>query len=148
MSTLHIRVVTPEGSILDQEAQSIVLPAVEGEMEVLPGHIPMMVQVKPGELRIRRNGQYEEFAVGEGFAQISGTQVSLATDLAVRESDIDMSIVEEAIKRAEEAIRAQTLKGEELEAIQAALARSLAQLHLKRRRHSRSQFFLKQKPHP
>ncbi len=138
MSTLHIRVVTPEGSILDQEAQSIVLPAVEGEMEVLPGHIPMMVQVKPGELRVRREGQYEEFAIGEGFAQISGTQVSLATDLAVKESEIDENTVQAAIKRAEDAIRAQTLKGEELEATQAALARCLVQLNLKRRRHSRS----------
>jgi F-type H+-transporting ATPase subunit epsilon len=107
-------------------------------MEVLPGHIPMMVQVKPGELRVRHDQKYEEFAIGEGFAQISGTQVSLATDGVVKESDIDENTVAEAIKRAEDAIRSQTLKGEELEVTQAALARSLAQLHLKRRRHPRS----------
>jgi F-type H+-transporting ATPase subunit epsilon len=137
MATLTVRVVTPEGSVLNQEAQSVVLPAIEGEMEVLPGHVPMMVQVKPGELRVRQEGQYQEFAIGEGFARISATEVSLATDVAVKESDIDEDAVQAAIKRAEDALRAQTLKGEELEATQAALARSLVQLNLKRRRHPR-----------
>ena len=137
MPALTVRVVTPEGSVLNQETQSVVLPAIEGEMEVLPGHVPMMVQVKPGELRVRQDGQYLNFAIGEGFARILNTDVSLATDIAVKESDIDEDAVQAAIKRAEDALRAQTLKGEELEATQAALARSLVQLNLKRRRHSR-----------
>ncbi|MCS7062432.1 MAG: ATP synthase F1 subunit epsilon [Methylacidiphilales bacterium] len=138
MATLQVRVVTPDGSVLDEEVESVVLPAVEGEMEVLPGHIPMIVQVKPGELRVRREGKYYEYAIGEGFAEITGKQVSLATDTAVKESDINEKTVEEAIKRAEEAIRSQALKGEELEATQAVLARSLVQLHLKRRRAPRT----------
>jgi F-type H+-transporting ATPase subunit epsilon len=132
---MHLRIVTPEASIYDDQVDDVLLPGVEGEMGILSNHSALMTQIKPGELRIKKGGQIIPLAVGDGFVEVTGDSVSVLTDLAVKESDIDEQKVQEAVRRAEEALRAKTLVGEELEATQAALARSLAQLHVKRRRH-------------
>jgi F-type H+-transporting ATPase subunit epsilon len=132
---MHLRIVTPEASIYDDQVDDVLLPGVEGEMGILSNHSALMTQIKPGELRIKKGGQVIPLAVGDGFVEVTGDSVSVLTDLAVKESDIDEQKVQEAVRRAEEALRAKTLVGEELEATQAALARSLAQLHVKRRRH-------------
>jgi F-type H+-transporting ATPase subunit epsilon len=78
----------------------------------------------------------EVLAIGEGFAEITADSVGVLTDGAVSEKDIDETVAEAAVKRAEELLKSNTLVGEELEATQAALARSLAQIHVKRRRRS------------
>ena len=133
--SMHLRIVTPEAKIYDDQVDDVLLPGVEGEMGILPNHSALMTQIKPGELRIKKGGEIIPLAVGEGFVEITGDTISVLTDLAVKESDIDEQKTQEAVHRAEEALRAKTLVGEELEATQAALARSLAQLHVKRRRH-------------
>jgi F-type H+-transporting ATPase subunit epsilon len=112
----------------------VVLPGVEGEMGILPMHIPLMTQIKPGELVVTKGGQLHHLAVGEGFVEITQERVSVLTDMAIDERQIDESAAEAAVKRAEEALQGQTLGSEEAVAVQAALAKSLAQLHVKRRR--------------
>lgn len=135
-ATLQLQIVTPESVVFDAQVETVVLPGVQGELGILPQHAALMTQIKPGELRITQNGQTTSLAVGEGFVEVTGTKVAVLTDMAVSEADIDEAKTQEAIARAEEALRSKTLIGEELEATQASLARSLAQLHLKRRHHS------------
>ncbi len=134
MATLHLQIVTPEAKIYDDQVEMVVLPGVEGELGILPLHTALMTQIKPGELQISRQGKKTFLAVGDGFAQITQDQVSVLTDLAVEADAIDEQKTQEAIQRAEEAIRTQSLVGEELEATQATLARSLAQLNLRKKR--------------
>jgi F-type H+-transporting ATPase subunit epsilon len=83
-----------------------------------------------------QKGKTQVMAIGEGFAEITGESVAVITDGAVNEQEIDEKIAEAAVKRAEELLKSNTLEGEELEATQAALARSLAQINIKRRRRS------------
>lgn len=131
---LKLEIVTPEARTYSDVVDAVVIPGVEGELGVLPQHAPLMTQLLPGELRVSKDGEEIRLAVGEGFVEITQERVSVLTDMAVRESDIDESAAEDAIRRAEEAMKDDKLTGEEHAAVQAALQKSLAQLRVKRRR--------------
>jgi F-type H+-transporting ATPase subunit epsilon len=134
-ATLHLEIVTPEKLAYSSDVESVVIPAVEGEIGVLPQHIPLMTQVHAGELVITKGGQKEYLAIGEGFVTVTQTSVNVLTDMAIEWEHIDEGAAEAAIKRAQEALaRKGELGSEEAAAVQAALSKSLAQLHVKRRR--------------
>lgn len=109
-----------------------------GEITVLDHHIPLISQVSPGELTIvHKNGKREYYATGGGFAQITGEHISVLTDLAEHAAAINEKAVEEARKRAEEALaRRNELTEEEIAATEAIVVRSLAQLRVKRKHYS------------
>ena len=135
MSILHLEIVTPEARIFEAEVDQVVVPAVEGELGILPQHVPLMTQLQPGELRIYQNGKETRLAVGEGFLEVRPDKVSVLTDMALHEADIDEKAVEEAIARAEKEMKDQHLSHEELATVQASLQKSLAKLRVKRRHH-------------
>ncbi len=134
MATLRLEIVTPEAKTFSDDVESVVIPGVGGELGILPMHVALMTQLLPGELRITKDGQETRLAVGEGFVEVTGETVSVLTDMAVPESDIDESAAEEAIRRAEAAMKEDHLDEEGLANVQAALLKSLAQLRVKRRR--------------
>jgi F-type H+-transporting ATPase subunit epsilon len=101
---LRLEIVTPDKKTYSDDVDSVVIPGVEGELGVLPQHVPLMTQLLPGELRVMKNGEELRLAVGEGFVEISGDKVAVLTDMAVLESDIDETAAEEAIRRAEAAM--------------------------------------------
>jgi F-type H+-transporting ATPase subunit epsilon len=132
---LRLEIVTPEAKTYSDDVDSVVIPGIDGELGVLPLHAPLMTQLEPGELRVLKGGQELRLAVGEGFVEITPEKVAVLTDMAVRESDIDESAAEEAIRRAEQAMSGEKLSNEEYAANNAALLRSLALIKVKRRRH-------------
>ena len=134
MATLRLEIVTPESKAYSDDVEFVVLPGVEGEMGIYPMHVPLMTQIKPGELVVTKNGQRTHLAVGEGFVEVTQTRVSVLTDMAITEEAIDEGAAEAAVKRAQEAMARPDLGGEESAAVHAALTKSLAQLHVKRRR--------------
>ncbi|MEI6337198.1 MAG: ATP synthase F1 subunit epsilon [Verrucomicrobiota bacterium] len=134
MATLRLEIVTPEAKTYSNDVDSVVIPGVDGELGILPLHVALMTQLLPGELRITKDGQETRLAVGEGFVEVTGKTVSVLTDMAVPESDIDESAAEEAIRRAEAAMKEEHLDEEGLANVQASLLKSLAQLRVKRRR--------------
>ena len=136
MATLKLEIITPDTKVFVGDAEFVELPGAEGDMGVFPQHEAMVTELKAGELRITQKGKVQVLAIGEGFAEITGTSIVVMTDGAVKETDIDEKVAEAAVKRAEELLKSNTLEGEELEATQASLARSLAQLKVKRRHHS------------
>lgn len=131
---LRLEIVTPEQKTYSDDVDSVVIPGAEGELGILPQHAPLMTLLKPGELRVMKNGEELRLAVGEGFVEISGEKVAVLTDMAVKESDIDAEAAEEAVRRAEEAMQKSTLSDEEHATVKAALQKSLAQVRVKRRR--------------
>lgn len=134
-ATLHLEIVTPERLAYSGEVESVVIPATEGEIGVLPQHIPLMTQMNAGELVITKGGQKEYLAVGEGFVTVTQERVNVLTDMAIEWQQIDEGAAEAAIKRAQDALAKKgDLADEEQAAVQAALSKSLAQLHVKRRR--------------
>ena len=135
MATLKLEIITPTARIFEGDVEFVELPGAEGDMGVFPNHEALVTELKAGELRITQKGHVQILAIGEGFAEITGTTVGVLTDGAISEKDIDEKAAEIAVKRAEELLKSNTLEGEELEATQASLARSLAQIKVKRRRH-------------
>ena len=131
---VRLEIVTPESKSFSDDVDSVVIPGVEGELGVLPMHAPLMTLLEPGELRVMKNGEEIRLAVGEGFVEITQEKIAVLTDMAVKESDIDESAAEAAIKRAEEAMRGERMSDEEQATTKAALMRSLALVKVKRRR--------------
>ena len=134
-NTLKLEIVTPEGVTYSEDVEMVTLPGSEGEMGIYPNHVALMTQVAAGEVSARRNGKDEFLAVGEGFVEITGERVAILTDMAIKAENIDEVKAEEARKRAEARL-AEKLDDEEVANGSAALAHSLAQLHVKRRRRS------------
>jgi F-type H+-transporting ATPase subunit epsilon len=134
MATLKLEIVTPEGRAYSDDVSMVVLPAVEGEIGVYPAHVPLMTQLQPGELRIIKDGRTTEFVVGTGFIEITADRVAVLTDSALGEENIDESSTEEAIRRAEAVLKDKNLSSDEMADVEAALARSLAQIRFKRKR--------------
>lgn len=131
---LHLEIVTPEQKTYADDVDSVVIPGVEGELGVLPQHVPLMTQLLPGELRVMKGGEELRLAVGEGFVEITADKVAVLTDMAVKESDIDESAAEDAVRRAEEAMKDNKLGDEEYATVKASLQKSLALVRVKRRR--------------
>ncbi len=132
MATLKLEIVTPEAVTFSEDVEMVTLPGVEGEMGIYPMHVPLMTQIVPGEIVVRRAGQDVLLAVGEGFVEITGESVSVLTDMAITADNIDEIKAEEAKKRAEARL-SEKLSDEESAVVQAALANSVAQINVKRR---------------
>ena len=131
---MKVEIITPEKISYSEDADQVSLPTAEGEITVLPGHIPLVTQLLPGELTLKKGNQYIVMAAGGGFAEITGKKVSIATDLAQRPEEIDERVAEEARKRAEQALTERERLSEEEFAVTAAnLQKALAQLKIKRR---------------
>ena len=129
----RLEIVTPEKRTFSDEVDGVVIPGSEGELGVLEGHAPLVTTLLPGELRYNKGGQEESLAVGEGVVEITRDSVSVLTDLAITTMDIDEAAVEEALKRAEAAL-SEKMSDEEIATVEASIQKSLAQLHVKRRR--------------
>jgi len=131
--TLKLEIVTPEDKVYSEEVDMVTLPGQEGQMGVFPRHVPLMTQVSAGEIVAKKGADEQYLAVGEGFVQIMPDKVSVLTDMAITEENIDETKAEEARKRAEDRLQ-DKLSDEEMATVKAALAHSLAQLNVKRRR--------------
>jgi F-type H+-transporting ATPase subunit epsilon len=131
--TLKLEIVTPESSIVSEGVEMVTIPAVEGEMGVLPHHLPVLTELLPGELTVRKDGVDSYIAVGGGVVQVTGNFVAIVTDMAVSAESIDEAKAEEARVRALARLREKIADGE-VATVNASLARSLAQLRVKRHR--------------
>lgn len=131
---LKLEIVTPEEKVYSEEVDQVTLPTSTGEITVLPTHLPLVTQIIPGEITVKKSGKLSHLVTGEGFAEITHTGVSVMTDLAQSSEKIDEKAAEEARKRAEEALKQKhTLSEEEFAMTAAALEKALASLRVKRR---------------
>jgi F-type H+-transporting ATPase subunit epsilon len=130
--TLKLEIITPDGKAYSEDVEMVTLPGIEGQMGVYPRHVPLMTQMVPGEIIVRKDGQEYFLAVGEGLIEVLSNHVAILTDMAIAAEYIDEAKVEEARRRAEARLQ-EKLSDEEVASTNAALARSLAQLHVKRR---------------
>jgi len=135
-ATLKLEIVTPEAKTYSEDVDMVTLPAIEGEMGIFPMHVPLMTAVVPGEVSVRKDGRDYFLAIGEGFVEITADRVAILTDMAIRAENIDEAKAEEARRRAEARL-AERIDDEEAAMVSAALAHSLAQLQVKRRRQQR-----------
>ncbi len=111
--SIKLEIVTPEEKVYSETVDSVVLPTSSGEVGILPGHIPLITEILAGELAVTKEGDLDLLAVDNGFAEVIGDTVSVLTEAAVDIEDIDLASVEEARRRAEEALKA--AEGEDLD---------------------------------
>lgn len=104
--TISLDIVTPSGSVFFEEScELIVLQSKQGELGIMGGHIPTVAALKIGSLRAKINGQYEYFAVTEGFAEINPSKVTVLVQAGEFAEDIDTERAESARQRAEELLQ-------------------------------------------
>jgi F-type H+-transporting ATPase subunit epsilon len=130
--TLKLQIVTPDGEAYSEDVNMVTLPGVEGQLGVFPQHVPLMTQMTPGEIIVRKDGHDYYLAVGEGLIEVMGDHVAVLTDLAISSEKIDEAKVEEARQRAEARLK-EKLSDEEVASVNASLVRSAVQLRVKRR---------------
>jgi F-type H+-transporting ATPase subunit epsilon len=131
--TLKLEIVTPEATVFSEDVHMVTLPAVEGDMGVYPHHVRVITQLVPGEIIVTKDGQDRFLAVGEGLVEVTGSSVAIVTDMAIPAERIDEAKAEEARQRAAARLR-EKIEDEEVATVNASLARSLAQLQVRKRR--------------
>jgi F-type H+-transporting ATPase subunit epsilon len=122
---LLLEVVTPDRLVLSTEADVVVCPGVEGQFGVLAGHIPFLSALEIGEMYYRKGGQTEYLAVSGGFAEVTGSKVTIVAEAAEKGREIDVDRAMRAKERAEK--RLASAKAEEVDwtRAEAALRRSM-----------------------
>jgi F-type H+-transporting ATPase subunit epsilon len=131
-ATIKLEIVTPEAKTFSDDVEMVTLTGSEGEMGILPQHMPLMTGLVAGEIVARKGNENIFLAVGDGFVQVTGDKVSILTDMALKAENIDEAKAEDARQRAEARL-AEKLSAEDTAAVQASLMNALAQLKVKRR---------------
>ena len=131
--TLKLQIITPDATVYDEDVDGVTLPTVDGQIGILPHHLRLMTAMVRGEMIVRKDGRAHFLAVGEGLVDVTGERISILTDMAIAVENIDEARAEEARQRAAAQLR-DKLSAEEVASVNAALARSVTQLHVKRRR--------------
>jgi F-type H+-transporting ATPase subunit epsilon len=131
-NTIRLEIATPEAMVYSEDVDMVTLPGVEGQTGVLPQHVRLITQLVPGELIVHQGGHDDFMAVGEGLVEVTNERVSIVTNMAIAVDKIDEAAVEEARQRAAARLR-EKISSEEVASVNASLARSLAQLNVKRR---------------
>jgi F-type H+-transporting ATPase subunit epsilon len=93
---LQLEIVTPERQVYSDTVDSVQLPGSEGELGVLPHHAPLVSTLGVGELRFRKDGTEESFAIVGGFLQVRPDRVVVLAETADLASDIDLEKAQEA----------------------------------------------------
>jgi F-type H+-transporting ATPase subunit epsilon len=133
MAKLQLKVVSQERELLDTSIDQLTVPTVEGEITVLPGHIPLVTRLQPGELRYGTDNKVSVIVVSRGFLTVAANdQVTVMVDSAVEEREISLDAAEKAVKRAEEIVKLSSDERERLKA-EAELRWALLQLNLAER---------------
>lgn len=135
MATLHVQIITPERIVFEDDVDMITIPGSEGELGILPHHIPLFTKIKPGEMKVKKGKDEYFLAVTGGFADITGGKVIILADHAIRAEDIEKQKVEEAKKRAEETMHERKTETD-FAIAEADLRRALLELKVANRRKS------------
>lgn len=136
---LKFELTTPERVVLKDEFDSATIPTQDGEITVLPGHIPLVANLAPGMMTVRKNGDEAFLAVSGGFLEVQpGGTVIILADTAERAEELDLKAVEEARERAAKLLTEKRHADDVSSAAAvAALERELARIKVARRHRSR-----------
>lgn len=129
MTKLKLQVVSQEKELLNAEVDAVNAPASEGEITILPDHIPLITRLEVGELRFQENKHWNSIIVSKGFLTISqDNKVTVMVDSATHARDVSISQAQQAVKRAEESMK---LSKDKRELLMAEASLRLALLEMK-----------------
>ena len=134
---LYVAVITPDRSVYAGDAESVSLPTAQGEITVLPHHIPLISVVAPGTLTIRKGGEETLVAVTRGVVEIDGRSLRVLVDTADRAEELEEAAVLQAKQRAENLLKERRHDAEGFAEATALLEREISKLQVVRRHRSR-----------
>lgn len=132
-----LKIITPEREVFSDEIDQVTLPTMDGEITVLPHHIPLVGILKPGEILIKKKGDSIPLAVSGGMLQVRPDMVVILADTAERVEEIIEERAEEARHRAEKLLEEKKFDRTEYAAIAAKLEKELARLKVVRKHRHR-----------
>lgn len=137
---IDFEITTPERVAFRAKAKQVTIPTTEGEITVLPGHVPLVAPIKAGELRVvAEDGKETLMAVSGGFVTVHpGDRLVVLADSAERAEELDLKAIEAAFARAEELMKEHEDDTERFAELQAVMARESARLKVAHRHRSRS----------
>ena len=125
--TFLLEVVTPHGLVVSTKVEEAYVPGSQGDLDILPGHAPLLTSLRIGELHYRRDKEVHYLAVNRGFAEVTPIRTTVLVDTAESAGDIDVERAQTAKARAEEKLKTLTPKDpafpQELEALERAKVR-------------------------
>lgn len=130
---IKLEIITPEGVTYSDDVDMVTLPGIEGEMGIYPQHVPLMTQVKTGEVSALKGNQEILLAIGDGFVEVTAERVAIMTDMAFKADDLDSAQMEEARQRAAARMQ-ERMSSEEIATANAAIMKSIEHIRTKRRR--------------
>jgi F-type H+-transporting ATPase subunit epsilon len=125
-NTLKLEVVTPERKVLSEEIVSLIVPAIEGYLGILPNHAPIISGLEPGVIKYKVGGDYKKMAISGGFLEVSANKASILANTAELAEEIDVQRAQAAKERAEQ--RLQNKSDIDVLRAELALKRALARL--------------------
>lgn len=131
-TTFYLEIITPTRKFFCGEVEMVVLKTPEGEIGILPGHIPMVAAVAIGPMRILEDGVWKEAVLTSGFMEVKRDKIIILVDTAEWPEEIDINRASAAKERAEERLHRKLNNMEHLQS-QAALSRALARLKVSRK---------------
>jgi F-type H+-transporting ATPase subunit epsilon len=131
---LHLEIVTPERLAYSDEVDMVLVPGIEGELGILPHHTPLVSLLGVGELKIRKGGDEESFAIAGGFLQVRPDKVVVMAETAEIDNEIDLERARHARDEAARALESGYVEGADLSAARAELQRALLRIRVAERR--------------
>lgn len=133
---LLLEIITPEKVVYKNEVEEVIVATVNGEIAILPNHINLLTQVKPGELIIKKGSSVQSIAITGGFLEVNNNKISILADYAIKAEDIQIARVQEAKNRAEKIMKERStdkeMKIAQAEMIKAILELKVAAKHKRR----------------
>ena len=132
---MNLEIVIPEQRVYEDTIDSIVIPTSSGEIDILPGHIPLVTEIEPGEIIVSKSGESQSLAISKGFAQCVGNKISILAEDAIHIDEIDETAVGDAQRRAEEALATmEKMSEEEIAMLETQVSYARAQILLKQKK--------------
>jgi len=134
MNKIQFKIVTPERTVFEDSIDQVTIPTAEGEITVLPEHIPLIAMLAPGELDIKKGVEDIAMAVSGGMIEVRKNEITILADTAERAEEIDLARAEEARKAAEQ-LKEERVRMDETEyaSVAALLERNLARIRVARK---------------
>lgn len=105
MKTLTVSVVTPDGPVLKEDYDMVVCETEDGELGVLPGHIPLVAPLVISAVRLKRGNNTDRLAVNGGFLEVQPNNITILAQSAEKPTDIDVERARKALERAEKRLQ-------------------------------------------
>lgn len=138
MKLIHIKIVTPEKIVFEDDMEAAILPTVSGEITVLPQHIALISTLASGEIILKKNNQETSLVVSGGFIELNNNTLNILADMAERAEDIDAEKAQEARQKAEDLKKqAKIMDDQEYTRVSSMIERETARLKVAKKHHSK-----------